>query len=177
MNNTSNKYLGRLEFDTTDDIHKYIFFKQNNHDNWSNITFDTSTDGSNIKDSNNIIRETILYKWYNDEEISKRNDVDTTALIVTDGFEIHIDPKFKHLKLQIYNKSKFRPQNIQSDKITKNPSLTDGTNYISPLLCDTVYPKLLSRFENDDPNNSNNNDIRCAYSKICGIPWSDLKCN
>lgn len=173
----SNKYLGRLEFDTTDDIHKYIFFKQNNITDWSTINFDTSTDGSNIKDSNNIIRETILYKWYNDEKSSKSLDVVTNALSVTDGFKIHIDSNFKHLKLQIYNKSKFRPQNIQSDKITKNTSLTDGTNYISPLLCDTVYPKLLSRFENDDPNNSNNNDIRCAYSKICGIPWSDLKCN
>ena len=174
IDDNSNKYLGRLEFDTTDDIHKYIFFKQHNITDWSTINFDTSTDGSNIKDSNNIIRETILYKWYNDEERSKSLDVGA-SFSHTDGSRIYND-NFKHLKLQIYNKSKFRPQNIQSDKITKNPSLTDGTNYISPLLCDTVYPKLLSRFEND-PNNSNNNDIRCAYSKICGIPWSDLKCN
>ena len=180
MNNTSNKYLGRLEFDTTDDIHKYIFFKQNNHDNWSTITFGNSTDGSNIIDSNNIIRETILYKWFKDDTLSKTADINDTNIPVTDGFKIHIDSNFKHLKLQIYNKSNFRPNIIPKNNIYKDPTtdvVNAGTNYISPLLCDTVYPKLLSRFENDDPNNSNNNDIRCAYSKICGIPWSDLKCN
>jgi hypothetical protein len=70
--------------------------------------------------------------------------------------------------IQAYDKTKFRPDNISFTEL--------NTDNIAPLLCDTVYPKLLSKFESYDIKNENNNDIRCAYSKICGIPWSDLRC-
>lgn len=169
----SNIYLGRLEFDN-DEIPKKIKFIPSN-----SITSSTSFRTSNpLKDNNNIISRPILYKWFKDDILLKTTDINTSTLSITDGAQIiNNDSSFKPIKLQIYDKTKFRPNNIQKNNIYKNSSLTNGTNYISPLLCDTVYPKLLSRFENDDPNNSNNNDIRCAYSKICGIPWSDLKCN
>jgi hypothetical protein len=166
----SNIYMGRLEFDN--EIPKKIKFIPSN-----SITSNTSFK-TNLKDSNNIIITTILYKWFKDDIISKTENINAAGPHITYGAQIiNNDSSFKPIKLQIYDKTKFRPQNIPKNNIYKNYALTDGTNYISPLLCDTVYPKLLSRFEKDNSNNSNNNDLRCAYSKICGIPWSDLKCN
>jgi hypothetical protein len=43
-----------------------------------------------------------------------------------------------------------------------------------PLMCSAVYPSLLASKED---NYSENNTLRCAYSSICKIPWSDLHCN
>jgi hypothetical protein len=167
----SNIYMGRLEFDN--EIPKKIKFIP------SNNILSTTSFKTGLKDNNNIIKTTILYKWFNNDTSSKTTNINTLTLTNTDGFQIN-NILFKPIKLQIYNKTKFRPENILKNNIYKNPTaavVAGGCNYISPLLCDTVYPKLLSRFEKNNSNNSNNNDLRCAYSKICGIPWSDLKCN
>ena len=43
-----------------------------------------------------------------------------------------------------------------------------------PLTCSAVYPSFLASKEDKY---SENNTLRCAYSKICNIPWSDLHCN
>jgi len=48
-----------------------------------------------------------------------------------------------------------------------------------PLKCDTVYPLFLSKKDLDyaKKNNSNTlNKFRCAYSKSCGIPWTEAGC-
>lgn len=165
---TSNVCVGILELTSNENINR-IKFTPNINKNWSNITFRTG-----ISDSNNIVSETILYKWYKDS--TKTSDVSTANTLDKDE-GILIDNNFNNIRFQLYNISKYRPTSITKNNIYYNPGNdATGTNYISPLLCDTVYPKLLTRFEKEDPKNSNNNDIRCAYSKICGIPWSDLKC-
>ncbi len=66
-------------------------------------------------------------------------------------------------KAQLYVKVANRP-----DVITK-ANISDSN---LPLLCDEIYPALMASLDKDD----NNNNVRCAYSKICGIPWSDLRC-
>jgi hypothetical protein len=43
-----------------------------------------------------------------------------------------------------------------------------------PLMCSAVYPSFLASKEDEY---SENNTLRCAYSSICKIPWSDLHCN
>lgn len=49
-----------------------------------------------------------------------------------------------------------------------------------PLVCDKMYPMLMASKDNDlhkkDPK-FDNNVYRCAYSKLCGIPWSDMNCD
>lgn len=42
-----------------------------------------------------------------------------------------------------------------------------------PLVCDRMYPAFLAHM--DDKNDSKNK-LRCAYSKICGVTWSDMNC-
>ena len=68
--------------------------------------------------------------------------------------------------IQIYKKSEHRPYTI--DRINART-----LNCNIPLICDEIYPSLLASYDNDN----GNNNIRCAYSKICGIPWSDLRCD
>jgi len=49
-----------------------------------------------------------------------------------------------------------------------------------PLNCEKVYPLYLSTLDksiNSQNRNFDANTIRCAYSKICGIPWSDMNCD
>ncbi len=49
-----------------------------------------------------------------------------------------------------------------------------------PLNCEKIYPLYLSTLDqsiNTQNRNFDANTIRCAYSKICGIPWSDMNCD
>ena len=52
-------------------------------------------------------------------------------------------------------------------------------NTIVPLKCDTVYPLYLAKEDlkySNENNLSNKNIFRCAYSKACSIPWTDIGC-
>jgi len=60
----------------------------------------------------------------------------------------------------------------------ERPVINNNNKYSSniPLVCDTVYPAFIASRENADVNGTQN-ALRCAYSKICGITWSDMSCN
>lgn len=67
--------------------------------------------------------------------------------------------------VKIYN-------NIERPTITNDNKNTSNI----PLVCDTIYPAFIASRENADVNGTQN-ALRCAYSKICGITWSDMSCN
>lgn len=49
-----------------------------------------------------------------------------------------------------------------------------------PLNCEVVYPELLASIDkkiNEQDRNMDTNVMRCAYSKLCGVPWSDINCD
>jgi len=51
---------------------------------------------------------------------------------------------------------------------------------VLPLNCENLYPMYLASVDqkiNKKNKNMDTNVIRCAYSKICGIPWSDMNCD
>ena len=51
---------------------------------------------------------------------------------------------------------------------------------VLPLNCENLYPMYLASVDqkiNRKNRNMDTNVIRCAYSKICGIPWSDMDCD
>jgi hypothetical protein len=126
---------------------------------------------ANIDIKNNIITKTFLYKSTlstssGDKAAYTGSAEGVNSISATNDTFIGK----KGPILQAYDKTKYR-----TDTYTA-ADMSNAANQI-PLLCDTVYPKLFSKFENYDIKNENNNDIRCAYSKICGIPWSDLRCN
>ena len=74
--------------------------------------------------------------------------------------------------------------NLVYHSTTDTEAITDaGTNTIIqvlPMICDSTYPMYLaSRDEITSKNNNkfDNNIFRCAYSKICKVPWSDMNCD
>lgn len=49
-----------------------------------------------------------------------------------------------------------------------------------PLVCDKVYPLYMAKKDFDYSNSkglTNYNKFRCAYSKTCGIPWTEVGCS
>lgn len=69
-----------------------------------------------------------------------------------------------NVKIVLYKKI----ADISNSEIT----FTSGSKNI-PLVCDRMYPAFLAHM--DDKNDSKNK-LRCAYSKICGVTWSDMNC-
>lgn len=113
------------------------------------ITISNTLFGTKISDNNN---------YYLDKTIIKVEDTLSGYQNPTDA-EVVSGPK-----IRLYNKTE-RP--IQ---IPKQNAIDDQI----PLTCSSVYPSLLASKED---RYSENNTLRCAYSKICNIPWSDLHCN
>lgn len=69
---------------------------------------------------------------------------------------------------------------INSFKTSANSNAITTPHPVVPLVCDRFYPLYLAtkdiELTKDNPN-LDQNVLRCAYSKICGIPWSDLNCS
>ena len=56
-----------------------------------------------------------------------------------------------------------------NSNITKTVLQLNTSN--APLICDRLYPAFLANQDKDT------NAIRCAYSAICGVKWSDMHCD
>jgi hypothetical protein len=74
------------------------------------------------------------------------------------------NPNMKGPSIRLYNITE-RLARINNDNLSKERI---------PLSCSSVYPSFLASKEDEY---SENNTLRCAYSTICKIPWSDLHCN
>lgn len=71
--------------------------------------------------------------------------------------------------------------NLVYHSTTDTEATAGDTNIkVLPMICDSTYPMYLaSRDEITSKNNNkfDNNIFRCAYSKICKVPWSDMNCD
>ena len=67
-------------------------------------------------------------------------------------------------KVRLFHKTERQPEILEANLQKEN----------IPLVCSAVYPSFLASKEDKY---AENNTLRCAYSKICNIPWSDLHCN
>jgi len=110
-------------------------------------------------DKNRVANELGIYKINNDFNLGNG----TSELLAPDS---------THSKLTINldnNKKNIENINI-AERVTTNNL---------PLVCDRVYPLYLATKDIElSKNNSklDQNTLRCAYSKICGVPWTDLNC-
>ena len=64
----------------------------------------------------------------------------------------------------------------------KTSSTSDYDQHIKtlPLVCDRFYPLVLANKDTELAKNNlklDNNILRCAYSKMCKVPWSDMNCD
>jgi len=126
----------------------------NNETNEIKFEYNITTD-----DRNRVANELGIYKINNDFNVGNGNP-DLLA------------PDTTHKNLSI---------NLDSTKKNiENITIANGvtTNNL-PLVCDRVYPLYLATKDIElSKNNSklDQNTLRCAYSKICGVPWTDLNC-
>jgi len=74
-------------------------------------------------------------------------------------------------RVRLFNTSR-RP--VELDDSSDNVDKINFKTTNIPLTCSAVYPLLLASKED---NYTENNTLRCAYSKVCNIPWSDMHCN
>ena len=149
---------------------------------------------SSIKDSNN--------KYSIDTSVSKNLYVDLSGPISDPN---HSDSGLSKEKRDLFNKyalymdgyeiitsdvgstdtisGAYTVNSVASDssQLASLPATKDviNNNKKIPLQCDKVYPMYLASMDqqNSEKNsNDPNNVFRCAYSKACGMPWTDAGC-
>lgn len=92
--------------------------------------------------------------------------------------------KFRQIAARLSGYNYSIEDDICMEKYNDNALLNiDVTDYVGlnkvPLKCDTVYPLYLAKEDlkySNENNSSDKNTFRCAYSKACGIPWTDIGC-
>lgn len=104
-------------------------------------------------------------KLPNEEIMNKFKEIAATI----SGYDYSIDDKTKQISLT-----------KRSDNENVLKPLTGEFNAQNiPLSCDTVYPVYLASMDNENAkkySNEPNNRFRCAYSRACGVPWSEAGC-
>ena len=98
--------------------------------------------------------------YYFDNTYISTSDLSGTITSVT------IKQYKKGPKVRLFHKTERQPQILKSNLDIRTSNI--------PLTCSAVYPSFLASKEGKY---AENNTLRCAYSKICNIPWSDLHCN
>lgn len=76
------------------------------------------------------------------------------------------------------NTIKYYKNTNQFKKVNADNSETPLTNV--PMVCDFVYPAYLASQDlrlSKDNSKLDQNVLRCAYSKMCNIPWSEINCD
>ena len=106
--------------------------------------------------TNNIVNN--IY-YFDDTYIS-------TSVLAIDQTTGTIQQLKKGPKVRLFHKTERQPEILKSYLNINSSNI--------PLTCSAVYPSFLASKEDKY---AENNTLRCAYSKICNIPWSDLHCN
>lgn len=120
-----------------------------------------------------IMKNRLYADNFNEKYIKK--DLNNPKYIVRDlnnftDTDSEIEKKLKKYALisGIYKPSFSADSNLYSHSIKDKTAI----NYNSiPLICNEVYPNLLSKLEKDD-----STELRCAYADKCKISWSDIDC-
>ena len=138
----------------------YYHNKLNLDDNWSSsITNDPFKPTSD--DLTNGLKSKGFDKQYLDYNIITKDGYGATGVTINSGTHPIITPDLT----------------AATREITKN---TTNVNTV-PVLCDRLYPSYLSALDNKLQEISggriDNNVMRCAYSKMCKVPWSEMNCD
>lgn len=112
-------------------------------------------------------------------EAYKKKDTNTKEYLIKSLGQIadddnEIDTKLKKYA-QISGIYKNKYDNVlhlsENSLLKDNAAITNNFYNDIPLICNEVYPNLLSKLEKD-----NSTDLRCAYADKCKISWSDIDC-
>jgi hypothetical protein len=68
-------------------------------------------------------------------------------------------------------------RNLLDNNLIKNTTVVKTT----PLICNRLYPSYMAAIDNTLSSGTNgnvdSNVFRCAYSKLCKVPWSEMNCD
>lgn len=137
----------------------------------STNNFDSSV--VNLASFNDTIKESlklhhVKFNNFNGSTYNDINNNDTSSIIIKKNIT-------NGTYLDNVDYSSTAPSTADGNNINKQ----DLTNF--PLVCNRVYPLLLAAKDKELSKNSSGkydeNVLRCAYSKMCGIPWSDMNCD
>ena len=136
-----------------------------------------------VKDSTDSTNEKTVYKQFGSAN-NKDVDVDKkTGYNASDQTTYNIEPVTVNNEGSAANFHIKKVSLIPSTSTYLDNITSDGTTAISkiPLVCNRVYPLLLATKDKEISKNSSGrydeNILRCAYSKLCGVPWSDMNCD
>lgn len=133
--------------------------------------------------SNNFSKkEYHLYKNLNDSDINSKLNMSDTQISKFQDLAMVManygEPNSNGIYLPTSSDNKLSPiiKNTVGVPITiqKKNGTNAGTEV--PLICDQVYPKVLSIIDNKLNPDGYNNKLHCAYAKTCGVTWSDANC-
>lgn len=168
---------------TTDEknvLYKNLFDTTNNNMFYSNVAKTNLDKLEFIK--HNLIMNNYSKDPNNDKKYNYNIDNDTKK---TNADKVNIYPITYDIDTTI---TKTRKDQKDLTHLTLNEAAngtltaTSGSSHTLsslPIVCDRVYPLYLATKDIElSKNNSklDKNVLRCAYSKICGMPWTDLNC-
>jgi hypothetical protein len=141
-------------------MNNYTNLNSNNFNESKVLDFKYNIDTDNL---NNVANNLGIYRINNDYNLGS-----------TTPNELLTPETNKFLTINLTdNKKAINNIKIGTDRVTT--TVTDNL----PLVCDRVYPLYLAtkdiELSKDNPK-LDQNTLRCAYSKICGVPWTDLNC-
>jgi hypothetical protein len=192
-NNTKEKIINT--FGKKMDIHVYIIDTSVQIADGNFIKVGTIKNEQNLDNKGNIVSEHLYFE--SEVNIRKHANLFTnnktfyfpdTYLTTTNLSTLSSEDKnltnsvlsdksyIKGPKIRLFN-NKERVIEISNTPTKDVPTSTIDQNTSTstiPLTCSSVYPSLL---ESRETNYEFNNTLRCAYAKVCNIPWSDMNCN
>ncbi len=119
----------------------------------------------------------------------KINDTNRSAANTLKIYDIKYDIDTSDANTNLFNPTTNPYLNIKTDENRKriteiNRGTTENnitTNHnVIPVTCDRVYPLYLATKDielSKENNKIDQNVLRCAYSKVCGVPWTDINCD
>jgi hypothetical protein len=151
-------------------------------------------ENSGIYNSNSLYNDSQLRNYYNYKMSASDNgklfveleegNSGNTGLSLTNGDYEEFRKIAATLSGYSYDKkNKLLKKN--NDNAFKDPATSkyydeSSTSNKIPLICDRVYPLYMAKkdFEYSKAKGlTNYNKFRCAYSKACGIPWTEVGCS
>lgn len=147
---------------------------------------------SGIYNSNSLLANSDLNAKYGYKQSASNNsklyvellpnpqDSNNTGLSLTNGDYDEFRKIAASMAGYTYINNKLTRNNNNAVKNSQGHYFDDGNLDIIPLVCDKVYPLYMAKKDFEYSNRkglTNYNKFRCAYSKACGIPWTEVGCS
>jgi len=188
LNNTDNKPSTTDKNIILNNPDNYnIYTNVLNSSNLNNINKNIFKNNSNLNLKYELIKNNLIMNNYKIIEEPEKGDYSIfERTYKNDSKDIYNNFSINYQNYNINDGSRIDDKFIKVIKSSGQVQISDTINgtYTSinelPMVCDNVYPMFLANRDeliNSKDNEYDNNVFRCAYSKMCKVPWSDMNCD